>query len=50
MLALTDEHGNMFQIPPYFAYIARAFLVLEGIGDSPPYSLLLVYMYPLPLT
>ncbi|KAJ8606767.1 hypothetical protein CTAYLR_009565 [Chrysophaeum taylorii] len=29
---LADRQGNLFQLPPYFAYIARAFSVLEGIG------------------
>lgn len=31
---LTAEKGNFFQIPPYFAYIAKSFSVLEGIGLS----------------
>jgi hypothetical protein len=31
---LTAEKGNIFQIPPYFAYIAKCFSVLEGIGLS----------------
>lgn len=31
---LTTTKGNIFQIPPYFAYIAKAFSVLEGIGLS----------------
>ena len=31
---LTEEKGNLFQIPPYFAYIAKSFSVLEGIGLS----------------
>lgn len=31
---LTANYGALFQIPPYFAYIARAFGVLEGIGLS----------------
>ena len=41
MLALTAKYGNIIQIPPYFAYIARAFLVLEGIGlrVDPEYSI-----------
>jgi len=29
---LTEQYGNLFQLPPYFAYIAKAFGVLEGIG------------------
>jgi ABC1 atypical kinase-like domain len=29
---LSENYGNLFQLPPYFAYIARAFGVLEGIG------------------
>ena len=31
---LTARKGNLFQIPPYFAYIAKSFSVLEGIGLS----------------
>lgn len=31
---LTAEKGNLFKIPPYFAYIAKSFSVLEGIGLS----------------
>jgi len=31
---LTAQKGNLFQIPPYFAYIAKSFSVLEGIGLS----------------
>ena len=31
---LTEAKGNLFQIPPYFAYIAKSFSVLEGIGLS----------------
>lgn len=31
---LTEKNGNLFQIPPYFAYIAKSFSVLEGIGLS----------------
>jgi aarF domain-containing kinase len=40
--ALTQEYGNLFQLPPYFAYIARAFGVLEGIGlsNDPDYAIL----------
>ena len=31
--ALAAENGgSIFQVPPYFAYIAKAFSVLEGIG------------------
>jgi len=30
--ALSSSQGNLFQIPPYFAYIAKSFSVLEGIG------------------
>eukprot|EP00854_Cymbomonas_tetramitiformis_P007229 gene7229-8611_t len=29
---VSGKYGNLFQIPPYFAYILRAFSVLEGIG------------------
>lgn len=31
---LTATNGNLFQVPPYFAYIAKSFSVLEGIGLS----------------
>ncbi|OEU11754.1 ABC1-domain-containing protein, partial [Fragilariopsis cylindrus CCMP1102] len=31
---LASTRGNLFQIPPYFAYIAKSFSVLEGIGLS----------------
>ena len=40
---LSAEAGaSIFQIPPYFAYIAKAFATLEGIGLSadPNYSIL----------
>lgn len=39
---LSSKYGNLFQLPPYFAYIARAFGVLEGIGLSsdPNYAIL----------
>lgn len=39
---LTREKGNLFQIPPYFAYIAKSFSVLEGIGlsNNPNYSII----------
>ena len=39
---LTAEKGNLFQIPPYFAYIAKSFSVLEGIGlsNDPNYSII----------
>jgi hypothetical protein len=39
---LTAEKGNLFQIPPYFAYIAKSFSVLEGIGlsNEPKYSII----------
>jgi len=30
--ALSSSRGNLFRIPPYFAYIAKSFSVLEGIG------------------
>ena len=39
--ALAAENGaSIFQVPPYFAYIAKAFSVLEGIGlgIDPNYS------------
>ena len=32
MQDLASTRGNLFQIPPYFAYIAKSFSVLEGIG------------------
>jgi predicted unusual protein kinase regulating ubiquinone biosynthesis (AarF/ABC1/UbiB family) len=39
---LTSNYGALFQIPPYFAYIARAFGVLEGIGltNRPDYAII----------
>lgn len=38
---LADRQGNLFRLPPYFAYIARAFSVLEGIGlrNDPDYAI-----------
>ena len=38
---LTAQKGNLFRIPPYFAYIAKSFSVLEGIGlsNNPKYSI-----------
>jgi hypothetical protein len=38
---LSAKYGNLFQVPPYFAYIARAFGVLEGIGlsNDPDYAI-----------
>jgi len=38
----ADAGGSIFQIPPYFAYIAKAFATLEGIGLSadPTYSII----------
>jgi len=38
---LTAKKGNLFMIPAYFAYIAKAFSVLEGIGlsNNPNYSI-----------
>lgn len=38
---LSATYGNLFQLPPYFAYIARAFGVLEGIGlsNDPNYAI-----------
>mmetsp|Transcript_106838 Transcript_106838/g.335076 ORF Transcript_106838/g.335076 Transcript_106838/m.335076 type:complete len:627 (+) Transcript_106838:2221-4101(+) len=37
---LSSRYGNLFRVPPYFFYIARAFAVLEGIGltNDPEYS------------
>ena len=39
---LVDQYGNIFQLPPYFAYVARAFAILEGNGlkSDPNYSIL----------
>jgi hypothetical protein len=39
---LTAQKGNLFRIPPYFAYIAKSFSVLEGIGlsNDPKYSII----------
>jgi predicted unusual protein kinase regulating ubiquinone biosynthesis (AarF/ABC1/UbiB family) len=41
MRALSSRQGNLFRLPPYFAYIARAFSVLEGIGlkNDPDYAI-----------
>jgi len=38
---LTASYGNLFQIPTYFAYILRAFSILEGIGlaSDPDYAI-----------
>lgn len=40
LAGLTERYGQLFQVPPYFAYIGRAFGVLEGIGlaNDPDYS------------
>jgi len=37
----ADSADGLFQVPPYFAYIAKSFSVLEGIGLSsdPNYSI-----------
>jgi len=37
----ADSENGVFQVPPYFAYIAKAFSVLEGIGlgIDPNYSI-----------
>jgi aarF domain-containing kinase len=37
----AGTEGGIFQVPPYFAYIAKSFSVLEGIGLSvdPNYSI-----------
>ena len=37
----ADTPGGIFQVPPYFAYIAKSFSVLEGIGLTvdPNYSI-----------
>lgn len=39
---LTEKKGNLFMLPAYFAYIAKAFSVLEGIGlsNNPNYSII----------
>jgi len=38
----ADSDDGIFQVPPYFAYIAKSFSVLEGIGLSsdPDYSII----------
>ncbi len=38
---IQSKYGNIFQIPPYFAYILRSFSVLEGIGlqNDPKYAI-----------
>jgi len=42
LVDITKEYGALFQIPPYFAYIIRAYTVLQGIGlqSNPNYSIL----------
>jgi len=45
LAALQDlgrTYGDIFRVPPYFFYIARAFIVLEGIGlsNEPSYSII----------
>ena len=42
LVDITKEYGALFQIPPYFAYIIRAYTVLQGIGlqSNPDYSIL----------
>eukprot|EP00669_Euglena_mutabilis_P002756 TRINITY_DN13477_c0_g1_i1.p1 TRINITY_DN13477_c0_g1~~TRINITY_DN13477_c0_g1_i1.p1 ORF type:complete len:380 (-),score=136.14 TRINITY_DN13477_c0_g1_i1:277-1416(-) len=40
--SLSEANGGyLFRLPPYFAYIARAFLTLEGIGlrNDPEYAI-----------
>jgi aarF domain-containing kinase len=32
LVGMTKEYGALFQIPPYFAYLIRAYTVLEGLG------------------
>jgi len=45
--SMTQSYGNLFQIPPYFAYILRAFTVLEGIGlSSDPNYAIVQECYP----
>jgi hypothetical protein len=41
LTGLTKKYGNFFRLPPYFAYVARAFGVLEGIGlqANPDYAI-----------
>jgi len=38
---LSRDYGNIFQVPPYFSYIAKAFGVIEGIGlvTDPDYAI-----------
>ena len=40
--SLSEKYGNLFRLPAYFAYIARAFGVLEGIGltYNPDYAII----------
>lgn len=42
LAGLTEQYGQIFQVPPYFAYIGRSFSVLEGIGlsNDPDYSII----------
>lgn len=39
-LQATSQNGNLFRIPPYFAYIFKTLSILEGIGlsNDPKYS------------
>ena len=42
LVGMTKEYGALFQIPPYFAYLIRAYTVLEGLGRKadPQFSIL----------
>eukprot|EP00899_Mesostigma_viride_P001959 jgi/Mesvir1/11764/Mv00132-RA.1 len=39
--AIGRKYGNIFQIPPYFAYVLKTFSILEGISlsNDPSYSI-----------
>jgi len=39
--SMTRAYGNLFRVPPYFAYILRSFSVLEGVGlqADPDYAI-----------
>jgi len=41
LIAMTRDNGDLFQIPPYMAYILRTYTVLEGIGlqNDPNYAI-----------
>ena len=47
LVGVTKSYGALFQIPPYFAYIIRAYTVLQGLGQqSDPDFSILAACYP----